>query len=136
MLEPLSLKKPVPFYIASPNLCNMKTTSTPLTGSSGLEDLKGLGTAENLPVIQDIRKGGATDSLVRTAAQLSMLEDYKGATKPNDHKSTTNLLAMTNESKKESSPSVSDSEDEDNAVPTTLSISEKRKAQNSKFSAW
>lgn len=114
----------------------MKTTSAPLTGNFGLEDLKGLGPAENLPVIQDITKGAATGSLARTAAQLSLLEDYNGATKPNDQKSGTDLLAMMNESKQEPSLSVSDSEDEDNAVPTALSISERRKAQNSKFSAW
>ena len=55
---------------------------------------------------------------------------------PNDPKSKTDVLGVMNESEQEPSPSASDSEDEQNATPRTLTISERRKAQNSKFSAW
>ena len=50
--------------------------------------------------------------------------------------SMANPLGVLDELEQEPSPGVSDSEDEHNGAPRTLSISETRKAQNRKFSAW
>ena len=45
-------------------------------------------------------------------------------------------LGVLDELEQEPSPGVSDSEDEHDGAPRTLNISERRKAQNSKFSVW
>lgn len=101
-----------------------------------LEELKGLGPAESSPAIQHTTEGVSSTPLERTPPQLSMLQGHKGATNSSDHKSRTVLLGVLDESEQELSPGVSDSEDEGNAAPKPLSISERRKAQNRKFSAW
>ena len=51
-------------------------------------------------------------------------------------KSMASSLGVLDELEQDPSPGVSDSEDEHNGAPRTLNISERRKAQNSKFSAW
>lgn len=102
----------------------MTTTSAPSMVSFTLEELKGLGPAENLPAKQQTTGGASTTSHEPTATQSSM------------PKSRTDLLGVMDELELEPGPSVSDSEDEDNAAPKPLNISEKRKVQNSKFSEW
>ena len=47
-----------------------------------------------------------------------------------------NPLGVLDELEQEPRSGVSDSEDEHNGAPRTLNISERRKAQNRKFSAW
>lgn len=113
----------------------MTSSAHPMARST-LEELKGLGPAENLPTIQLTPGGASTTSKEPIAVQLSMLQGYNGATTPKDHKSRTNLLGVMDEPEQEPSSGASDSEDEHNATPRTLNISERRKAQNSKFSAW
>lgn len=101
-----------------------------------LEESQGLGPAENLSVIQHTTEGASTSCLQSSAAQLSMLQGYKAAADSKDLNLKTGLLRVIDESEQEPSPGVSDSEEEDDAAPRTLNISERRKAQNSKFSAW
>ena len=99
------------------------------------EELEGLGTAESLPAIQHIT-ASLSNALRPTTAQLPMPSDYKGMTKSNDESLKIDPLRVKVDSEEEPNPSVSDSEDEHDTVPKTLDISERRKAQNSKFSAW
>ena len=47
-----------------------------------------------------------------------------------------NPLGVLDELEQEPSPGVSDSEDEHDGATRTLNISERRKAQNNKFSVW
>ena len=112
----------------------MTTTAHPMAKFTA-EELEGLRPAENLPAIQHTTASPST-TLRPTTAQLSMPPDYKGVAKTNDDISRTDLLRVKVDSEEEPSPSVSDSEDEHDAVPKALDISERRKAQNSKFSAW
>ena len=112
----------------------MTTTAHPMATFTA-EELEGLGPAENLPAIQHTTASPST-ALRPPTAQLPMPPDYKGVTKPNDDRLRPDLLRVSFESEEEPSPSVSDSEDEHDAVPKALDISERRKAQNSKFSAW
>ena len=65
-----------------------------------------------------------------------MLSGYKELTKTNDDRLKTSLLGAKLESEHEPNPSLSDSEDDHDARPRALNISERRKAQNNKFSAW
>ena len=112
----------------------MTTTAHPMVKFTA-EELEGLGPAENLPTIQHIT-ASPSNALRPTTAQLPMPSDYKGVTKLNEDRLRTDLLRVKVDSEGEPSPSVSDSEDEHDAVPKTLDISERRKVQNSKFSAW
>ena len=112
----------------------MTTTAHPMAKFTA-EEAEGLGPAENLPAIQHTAASPST-ALRPTTAQLPMPSDYKGMTKPNDDRLRTDLLRVKVDSEEEPNPSVSDSEDEHDAVPKALDISERRKAQNSKFSAW
>lgn len=114
----------------------MTTNSALPVARFTLEELKGLGPAENLPAIQHTTEGAPTISQDSNAAQLLMLQGYKGTDSPNDNKTRTDLLGVMDESEQEPNPGASDSEDEHNAAPRTLNISERHKAQNSKFSAW
>ena len=112
----------------------MTTTAYPMATLTA-EELEGLGPAETLPAIQHTTASPST-ALGPPTAQLPMPPDYKGVTKLDDDKLRPDLLRVNFESEEEPSPSVSDSEDEHDAVPKALDISERRKAQNSKFSAW
>lgn len=114
----------------------MTTASAPLMAGSTLEELQGLGPAENLPAIQYTRKGASKSCLQQSAAQPSMLQGYKAAANLKDYNLEIDLLKVIDESEQEPSPGVSESEEDHDAAPRTLNISEKRKAQNSKFSAW
>ena len=100
------------------------------------EEFKGLGPAENLPAIQQTTQSASKASREPNAAQLPMLQGYKKATSPNDHNLRIDLLGAMDESEQEPSANVSDSEDEQSGAPKTLKISEKRRAQNSRFAAW
>ena len=114
----------------------MLKTAAPPTVKHTLEEVKGLGPAEKLPAIQHKNTDRSTTSLQSTIAQLPMPPGYKGVTKSNDDRSRTDLLRLNIDSEQEPNPSVSDSEDEDDTAPKALNISERRKVQNSKFSAW
>ena len=111
----------------------MTTTAHPIANLN-TEELEGLGPAEKLPVIQ--HTAASPSNLRPTTAQLPMSSDYKGVTKSDHDRLRTGLLQVKVNSEEEPSPSVSDSEDEHDAVPKTLDVSERRKVQNSKFSAW
>ena len=113
----------------------MTTTSLPMAKLT-LEEFKAPGSAEKLPAIQHTTAAPSTTSLASTIAQLPMPPGYKELTKSEDDGLRTNLPKVKVESEREINPSVSDSEDEYDAVPRALNISERRKAQNSKFSAW
>ena len=112
------------------------TTTAPSTAKVILEELKGPGLRENLPVIQHTTAGPSTVPLEPTTAQPLMPTDYNVVTKTNGYNSRTGLPGATAASEQEPNSSVSDSEEENSAVPTPLNISERRKAQNNKFSAW
>ena len=114
----------------------MTTTSAPPVGSFTLEGLKRLGPAATLPAIQHTAERASTAPLEQIAAQTSVLQGYEEETNPNNPKPSTDLLGVIGESDQGPSPNVSDSEDEYNAIPRTLTVSERRKTQNSKFSAW
>ena len=114
----------------------MTTSTAPSMGRPTLEELKGLEPAENLPAIQHNTAGPFNASLESTTAHVGSLIGYKGVTKPNDYALRTDLLGVKDDSGREPNPNASDSEDEYNADPGTLNISERHKVQNSKFSAW
>ena len=112
----------------------MTTTAHPMANISA-EELEGLEPAEILPAIQHIT-GSSSNSLRPTAAALPMPSDHNGVTKLNDDRLRTGLLRAKVDPEEEPNPSLSESEDEHDAVPKALNISERRKVQNSKFSAW
>lgn len=114
----------------------MMTTTVPATAKLTIGELEGLGPAEKLPAIQHTTAGPSTTSPESTIAQLPILPGYKELTKPNDDRLRTNLLGAKVESEQEPNPSLSDSEDDHDARPRVLNESERRKAQNNKFSAW
>lgn len=114
----------------------MTTSTAPSMGRPTAEELKGLEPAENLPAIQHTTAGPLTASLEPSTAHVGRLTGYKGVTKPNHYAVRTDLLGVKDDSGREPNPSASDSEDDYNADPVTLNISERRKVQNSKFSAW
>ena len=120
----------------SQHSATMMRTNASSMGGPTLEEHKGLGPAANLPTIQHTTAGPATLSLGSSTAQVGRLTGYKGGTKPNDYASRTDLLGVKDDSGREPNPSASDSEDEYNADPGALNISDRRKVQNSKFSAW
>lgn len=111
-------------------------TSAPQMVNLTFKELEGLGPAESLPAIQPNTEVASTASLESDAAPLSTLQGYKGANSPNDRSLRIDLQGAMDESEQEPSANVSDSEDERNVGPKTLNISEKRKAQNSRFEAW
>lgn len=113
----------------------MTATASP-SAKLTLGELKGLGPAEKLPAIQHATAGPSTTYPESIIAQLPMLPDYKALTKPNDDSLRTDLLGAKVESEQEPNSTLSDSEDEHDARPRALSISERRKVQNDKFSAW
>ena len=133
MLRPHSHTKTLQFDFAFIAHRAIMTTAAPSTAKVILEELKGLGLRENLPVIQHTTAG---PSIVPLEAQPLMPTDYNVVTKTNGYNSRTGLLGATAASEQEPNSSVSDSEEENSAVPTPLNISERRKAQNNKFSAW
>ena len=100
------------------------------------KELEGLGPAENLPAIQPTTEVASTASLEPNAARLSTLQGYEGVSSPNVRSLRIDLQGAMDESEQEPSANVSDSEDERNVGPKTLNISERRKAQNSRFEAW
>ena len=110
----------------------MATSAPPMT-TSGLE---GLEPADNLAAIRHTTAGPSTTYLGSTIAQLPVLQGYNGNIQTNDNQSKSELLGEKAESEQELNPSVSDFEDEQDAAPGTLNISERRKVQNGKFSAW
>ena len=112
----------------------MTTTAHPMASFSA-EELKGLEPAENLPAIQHIT-GSSSNPLRPTTAELPMPSDHNGVTKLNDDRVRTGLLRAKVDLEEEPNPSASESEDEHDAVPKALDISERRKVQNNKFSAW
>ena len=114
----------------------MTSTSAPQMVSFTFKGLEGLGPAENLPAIQPTTEAAPTASLEPNAARLSALQGYRGANSPNDRSLRIDLQGAMDESEQVPSANVSDSEDERNEGPKTLNISEKRKAQNSRFEAW
>ena len=112
----------------------MATTAHPMAKFTA-EELESLRPAENLPAIQ--RTTGSPSTTLRpTTAQVPMPPDYKGVKQPNGDRSRTDSSRLKVDSEEGPSPSVSDSEDEHDAVPQALDISERRKTQNIKFSAW
>ena len=113
------------------------TIASPLLISKlTVEELKSLGPAESLPAIQPTTEGVSATSLEGAASPLSIGQDYKEVVDLRDPKSRTRSLLAMDESEQGPGPTVSDSEDDQNAGPRTLNVSERRKAQNSKFSAW
>ena len=110
----------------------MTTSAPPLTTSDGLEP------ADNLAAIRHTTAGPSTTSPGSIIAQLPALQGYKGKIQTNDHQSKSDLLGVLVKAKSEQelNPSVSDSEDEQDVAPGTLNMSERRKVQNGKFSAW
>lgn len=112
----------------------MTETFAPQMARFTRENLKGFGPAEGLPAIQHTTASPSTASLASTTAQLSVLQGHKGVAKLNENGLSTDQLELKVETEQE--PSVSDSEDEHDAATRPLNVSERRKAQNSKFSAW
>lgn len=114
----------------------MMTTTVPAKTKLTLGELEGLGAAETLPSIQNATAGPSTTSPESMMAQLQKLPGYKELTEPDDDRLGANLLGAKVESEQEPDSSLSGSEDDHDAQPRALDISEKRKAQNNKFSAW
>ncbi len=109
----------------------MTATSAPPMASFTLKEINSLDPVENLPAMQHTKEGSSTTSRRPTAAQQPMLKDYSELTKLNS-----DVLDVKAESEQELGPNVSDSEDEHDDASRPLNISERRKVQNNKFSAW
>ena len=112
----------------------MTTNSTAPIASFTLDKIKGLGPAENLQAVQQTTRGAPSVSVGSKTAQTPKSQPNERETQSNDQKSNSDLPDTKAES--EQAPNVSESEDEHSATPRALNISERRKVQNNKFSAW
>ena len=101
-----------------------------------LEELEDSAPAENSSAIEYTTTDASSIPPERKPAQISIFERDTGVTNLGAEKLMANPLGVLDDLEQEPSPVVSDSEDEHVGAPRTLSMSERRKAQNSKFSAW
>ena len=100
------------------------------------ELLKSLGPAGDLLAIHDTTRNPSNHIVESANPQLPMQKGYSGMSDLDSFRMMSNQPSMKAEADQEPTSGISDSEDEDDAVPRPLNILERRKAQNSKFSAW
>ena len=106
----------------------MTATSAPQMASFPPKETNSLGLVE--------KEGSSTTSRRPTTAQLPMPKDCNELTKSNNNRLNGVVLEVKAVSEQELGPNVSDSEDEHDDASRPLNISERRKVQNNKFSAW
>ena len=100
------------------------------------ENLIDLEPSQNSPGIQHNASGPSPVSPKGNTAQLPPSQAGSGVSELDNHGFRTDMLGVEVELEQDATSKDSDSEDERESAIRPLHISDKRRAQNSKFSAW